>query len=90
MAIGAEEGRSPLLAVLDFCGCGNAEEVGAYLLETLEMCDRQEWPPYEDGHRMLALYVLDAADLLEHGTTIRCSWLTEKGREILQARPRGR
>jgi len=32
---------------------------------------------------MFILYVLDSWELLEHGTTVRCSWLSPEGKALL-------
>ena len=42
--------------------------------------DQEDNPDY-----FLWLYVLNDAELLEHGTSIRCSWITNLGHEFLDA-----
>ena len=73
-----------------FCGCGCPEEAISFLLELLELCplyDNRE--PFEklipnEGLQYLTLYTLDHFDLIEHGTSVRGSWLTDKGKAILE------
>jgi len=70
---------------LGLCNCGNPDEIGDYLLETLSMCNRNDWGSidYDDMARMLALHLLDQGELIEHGGTIRCSWPTGRGLTVL-------
>jgi hypothetical protein len=92
---------------LEWCGCGNPDEVLAFMRDVLQVMhdrsegNRSEGPnvPFEQSawrsgtdklNAMLPgmlglsyLYMLDALDLTEHGSTIGGSWLTEKGKEVL-------
>ena len=79
---------------LGICGCGDPEATRLHAIETLESMNSVgadgklrdlDWSKfqYEDRNQMLVLALLDSKGLIEHGTTIRCSWLTEKGREVL-------
>jgi hypothetical protein len=43
------------------------------------LCGESEWTPLA----YVFLSVMQRLDLTEHGTAIRCSWLTEKGEAIL-------
>ena len=74
-----------------FCGCGNPEAAAETLRVLLTLC-----PLYDhqaelkallpnDGVRLLLLYTIDHFDLIEHGTGIGGSWLTEKGKDLLAA-----
>jgi len=71
------------LRVLGFCGCGNPEEVMVYVKEMLEKLEAKEWGAYEDMAYMFFIYWANDKDFAEHGTTARCSWLTDKGHELL-------
>lgn len=69
--------------ILHFCGCGNPDEIMAYVKEFLQKLDKREWGEYEDKPYMFLCYWADHEGLSEHGSTVRCSWLTEKGKELL-------
>lgn len=68
---------------LGFCGCGNPDEIMLYVKEMLEALDKQEWKEYEDKPYMFFVYWANEKNFAEHGTTARCSWLTELGKELL-------
>jgi hypothetical protein len=62
------------------CGCADSdieEDLLAILRSPDGVIDIER-----DKYHELLLHVLDNADLLEHGTSIRYSWLNEKGREV--------
>jgi hypothetical protein len=69
--------------VLHFCGCGDPDSVMVYVKEFLQKLDNQEWGDYEDIPYMFLVYWADHNGFSEHGTTARCSWLSEKGKELL-------
>lgn len=47
----------------------------------LELVGMEEKPGMAYGY----LYTLDSHGLIEHGSSIRSSWITEKGRSVLRA-----
>lgn len=76
---------------LPLCGCGNPEAGVALAHELLKLA-----PLYEhreevisllpaEGVYYMVLGSLDEAGLLEHGSNISGSWLTPKGKWLLQA-----
>ncbi len=69
---------------LGLCGCGNPEEVAGYVRERLALIRGQDYPSYEDLPAMFFLYWADDKGLAEHGSTVRCAWLTEKGESVLR------
>lgn len=69
--------------VLKFCGCGDSMSNLRYIQKMLRMLDEQQWGDYEDAPYMFFVYWADGLELAEHGTTVRCSWLTEKGKKFL-------
>lgn len=71
------------ISVLGFCGCGDGDAVMVYVKEFLEKLDRQDWGEYEDMPYMFLCYWADDKGFTEHGTTVRCSWLTDLGKELL-------
>lgn len=82
-----------LMGVLPSCGCGDPSSIGKYVKEMLlkyvkqtKSEDRSCWDitKYEDLPVMFFLSWADHEGYIEHGTTIRCSWMTEKGDELLR------
>lgn len=82
-----------------FCGCGcpaSAAELVRDLLVAFDRsgCEREEWAAKwqqaldllpDDRVRYLVLYTLDSRGLLEHGTSVDGSWLTDEGHRVLAA-----
>jgi hypothetical protein len=69
--------------VLGFCGCGNPDEVMKYVYNLLITIKNGESGSYEDMPYMFFVYWANENNFLEHGTTARCSWLTDLGHELL-------
>ncbi len=77
-----------------FCGCGDPESACRSLLRLLEQFSSHDheaaylalpkWIP-DDGIMFLVLYWLDRQSLIEHGGGVLGSWLTDKGKETLEA-----
>ena len=55
-----------------------------YVKTMLEKLDNSEHGDYEDMPYMFFVYWANDKGFAEHGTTARCSWLTEKGKELLK------
>jgi len=70
--------------VLGFCGCGNPSEVMEYVRQMLLKLNAQDFGDYEDLPYMFFVYWANDKEFAEHGTTARCSWLTDKGKELLR------
>lgn len=70
---------------IGICGCGDPDAVRARVVELMEAMQARHWQifSYDNLDRMLVLTLLDKAGFLEHGSTIRCSWLTPLGIEVL-------
>jgi hypothetical protein len=69
---------------LAFCGCGNPEEVSInYILPILIKIKDQYNFDYDNLQDMFVLYYLTDKNFIEHGSTVRCSWLTENGKILL-------
>ena len=72
------------MAAIDavFCGCGDPDSswdwIAGYLLKIIN----QQWDELSPTEQIVA-YLLDHLGLTEHGTTIRCCWLTDKGMIVL-------
>lgn len=72
------------ISILDFCGCGNGDEVMIYVKNYLEEIKSAKWDrTLDDLSYTFFLYWADHKEFIEHGTTVRCSWLTPKGKELL-------
>lgn len=77
------------IAVLGGCGCGYADRYGELAIELLRYFntphmerDREFWQKDEFETELMAHW-LDNKDLLEHGTSIGGSWLSESGKQLL-------
>ncbi len=82
------------LEVCNFCSCGDPVSVLFYIRDMLlrhckhpETDDISCWQvtQYEDLDVMFFLYWADHKGFTEHGTTIRCSWIDEKGIALLKS-----
>ena len=76
------------IAILGFCGCGNPDEVMKYVYDMLKRVaditiDKGIEFEYSDLPSMFFLYWADKNNFIEHGTTIRCSWLTDLGKQLM-------
>ena len=68
---------------LGFCGCYVGEGLLPKIKETLELCHQDNWGGELDDLTVFMLYWLHSQRFTDHGTTIRCSWRTEKGDNLL-------
>ena len=80
------------IGVLPSCGCGDPGSIGTYvknmLLKHVKQTDCDDiscWgrTKYEDLPVMFFLSWADNEGYIDHGSTIRCSWMTDKGNELL-------
>lgn len=74
-----------------FCGCGDPDAAMELLRDVLRLLKGHEWYSEKmkallpsEGLNYLVLYMLNNNGLTEHGTSVNCSWLTDKGEEILK------
>lgn len=78
-----------LMIALDVCGCSERAPLFRLIRAVLTACDRQEWAEIrtailpDSAHYYAVLNWLDRLDLLEHGSGIRCSWPTTRGKDVL-------
>lgn len=68
------------IGLCGLCGCGR-ESIKADLVAILRDTDRLVDVPDTPYHELM-LHLLDDKGLLDHGTSISGSWLTDKGKEI--------
>lgn len=78
---------SAVQCICNLCGCGS-DGPGELLIEVLVWCAlpsdaKGNEGTYRSAAWELAAKVLDAADLVEHGTGIGWPWITEKGKAFL-------
>lgn len=73
------------IEILGFCGCGDPDDTMFYVKEMLEKLGKCDWEIPADKEREYMFFVYWANDkgFAEHGTTARCSWLTDVGEELL-------
>ena len=71
-------------SILGLCGCGNPDDIMLYIKEMLERLEKQDHGEYEDKPYMFFAYWANKKGFAEHGSTARCSWLTDKGKELLK------
>lgn len=84
------------VGMLGFCGCVGDEPI-AKARDVMKDLDRTDdnWIRWDElvarhfggdeAYGYFVLQYLDRRGLVEHGTSIRSSWLTEKGKECLEA-----
>lgn len=70
--------------ILGLCGCGNPDEIMVYVKEMLEKLDKNDYGEYKDMPYMFFCYWANNKKFAQHGTTARCSWLSNKGKELLK------
>ena len=82
-----------MMGVLPSCGCGDPASIGKYvkdmLLKHVKQTDSKDYScwditQYEDLPVMFFLSWADREGYIEHGTTIRGSWMTKRGNELLR------
>lgn len=62
------------------------EDVGLrYILDYFERLERQDWGnDYEDLPYMFLCCWAENHHLVEYGSTLRCCWLTQEGKDLLE------
>ena len=80
---------------IGLCGCGSPGEVHQFLLDcmsaTKETSDILDYEKIKDLIKanpdtvtQLVLHFLDSRDLTEHGGSVWGSWLTDRGKQVLE------
>ena len=88
----ADEENYLLGEILGLCACGDPRSIAGYIKSMFEkyvsILDEQhdvwEEARYQDFPTMFFLYWADRNNFTSHGGTIRCSWITDKGKELLK------
>jgi len=68
---------------LGLCCCGCPEMLVEYIRKMLLRVHERDFGTYEDLPYMFFVNWADDKGLINHGTTVRCGWLTDKGRKFL-------
>jgi hypothetical protein len=72
--------------ILGGCGCGRSATFATEAVDLLRYFgDAAQKPKKLDERSELLAHWFDSRDLIEHGTVIGGSWLTEKGKQVLAA-----
>jgi hypothetical protein len=73
--------------VLPLCGCGDSDAILRWIVEMFRLhVGQSTWDTNssEDMSTMFFLSWATSQDYIEHGATLRCSWMTPKGEELLR------
>lgn len=75
--------------VLGGCGCGSSEELGEMAVKLLKHFAtphmERKLDLYDSEAYEILAHWMSEKDLIEHGTSVGGSWLTEKGEEVYEA-----
>lgn len=78
------------IEVLGFCGCGDPDSAMLLVRDILKLIKEEKEYSEEitkalptDGVYYFVLYMLCDRGLIEHGSIVCRSWLTDKGEEVL-------
>jgi len=76
------------IGILGGCGCGSAEhfaeESVRLLTDFATPMELRKNLAYDSEFYELLAHWIDSVGLIEHGTTVRGSWLTEKGKHVYE------
>lgn len=89
------------IGLCGLCGCGSVEQNLDFIRDCLRLCDlrggSREMLPAVAIEQLVAcrpdvaaevlLHLFNNLELCEHGSTVRGSWLTEKGRFVIDCDP---
>lgn len=70
------------------CGCGQSDQRLELVRQVLRDCplyEDERWRAYDSPLAEWLLAIMAGADLIEHGSTLGGSWITEKGQRLLSA-----
>jgi len=73
-----------IIEELWFCSCWNIYDIIINIWKYLQILKKQDWKEYENTEYMFFVYWADTMWYTEHGTTIRCSWLSSKWKKLLK------
>lgn len=67
-----------------FCNCGIPDKMFIFIRDNLQNLKDEKYGEYSNMAYMFFVYWAETKNITEHGSTIRCSWLTEFGEEVLK------
>lgn len=75
-----------LMGVLGGCGCGRSDDIADLAVKVLDTFatphEERTFKVYEDLAAEIVAHWLDSKDLLEHGSIIGGSWLSDEGKRV--------
>ena len=75
-----------LIDELGICGCGSPEMVYRLVHVVLkEILEPRVWTVDRVGYYSYMIYQLNEQGFLEHGSSIYGSWVTERGKKLIEA-----
>lgn len=74
--------------ILGGCGCGSSDELGERAIKVFSNFASDDWDTrfsvYDNEADEVLAHWMHSKDLIEHGTSIGGSWLTEKGKNVFE------
>ena len=70
---------------LGICGCGFPDETYKAVHDMLSKFENHTGIDGENPYECFMAYTLDSRGFTEHGTCVTSSWLTDKGKDLLEA-----
>ena len=72
--------------ILEACGCGSSDELSKIAFKVLQLFslphEERKWSVYDKQKYEILAHWLDSKGLLEHGSSVAGSWLTELGEDV--------
>jgi hypothetical protein len=72
-----------ILSRIGVCGCGDPVDMINYVKGMLDDINNEKFHEYSDVPYMFFCNWFDNEGFLEHGVSVRCCWLSGKGKELL-------
>jgi hypothetical protein len=76
------------VGIMGGCGCGSSDEIAELAHEILghfgKPFDERKLKIYDKIEYEIIAHWLDSKELIEHGSSVGGSWLTDKGKELLE------
>lgn len=76
------------IGILGGCGCGSSDlpNIAVEVLRNFgrEHMSKNRFSVYDKSEYEVIAHWLDSKELIEHGSSVNGSWLTEKGKELLK------
>lgn len=72
------------IAFFEFCVCGDVFKNIYYIYNMLKKVEKKDLNNLNDCSYIFFIYWADKENLIEHGTSIDFSWLTEKAKKFIR------